>query len=78
MEWFPPAGESARRIIRNRPAAIRKEHEEHFSLVPAKAGGRTAQAAQHAELAVVDVGNLGAAVRAGRVGIELEDFVEEE
>jgi hypothetical protein len=35
------------------------------------AAGGTAQTAQDAELAVVDVGNVGAAVLAGRKGIEL-------
>jgi hypothetical protein len=37
------------------------------------AGGRTAQAAQHAELAVVYVGDVGAAVLACRLGIEVDD-----
>lgn len=39
--------------------------------------GGTAQAAQHAELAVVNVGNIGAAVLAGGAGVELDDIVEE-
>ena len=40
-------------------------------------GPRTAQATEHAESAVVDVGNIGAAVLAGGAGIELGDVVEE-
>ena len=40
-------------------------------------GGGTAQTAQHAELAVVDVGNVGASVWARGLGIELENIREE-
>jgi hypothetical protein len=40
------------------------------------AGDRTAHAAQHAELAVVDVGNVGAPVLAQGLGVELEDVCE--
>ncbi len=41
------------------------------------AGGGTAQTAQDAELAVVDVGESGAAVLPGGAGIEGEDVGEE-
>ena len=40
------------------------------------AGGRTAQAAQHAKLAIMDVGNLGAPVWARGLRIELENVCE--
>jgi hypothetical protein len=39
-------------------------------------GGGTAQTPQHAQLAVVDVGNIRASVLARGLGIELEDVRE--